>query len=188
MVRFNFGRMSNKKQTTSNLQLTDHSLVFVEGGSCASCGTTTVRRTGEWRYKMTQLNHVIIWKVSGQIQWPFRFTCEERDPETNGQKAVAIKVGTSLVGVESQPPESLVIHCFGSDSVTVSNCVLCNGMWGHLQFLPLFQEDGRRKFFENIDTCWSTYVTSQPTKTVILTVNTLSHPGSILDKKSCWYT
>ena len=159
---YNFGRMSNKEQTTSNLQLTDYSLVFGEGGGCASCGTATVRRMGEWRYETAHLNHVTVWRVSGHIQCPYRFTCDERDPATNGQKAVAIKALSSLVGVESQPPGSIV--AVWRDSVTVSNCVLCYGMWGHLQFLPLFLEDGGRRFFENIDTCLPAYMKSHPTK------------------------
>jgi hypothetical protein len=60
------------------------------------------------------LNHVTIRRVSGQIQCPYRFTCEEREPQTIGQKAVAIEVLSSLVGAESQPPESVVSHCLGA--------------------------------------------------------------------------
>jgi hypothetical protein len=47
--------------------------------------------------------------------------------------------------------------------------------------LALFPEYGGPRFFENNDTSLPTYMTSHPTKTKILTINTLSHHGSILD-------
>ena len=84
----NFGRMSIKEKTTSNLQLTDCSLVSGEGGQlCFMWHHNSKTYGGSGGIRRRILTTLLYEGLSGQIQCLYRFTCEEKDPVTNGQKS-----------------------------------------------------------------------------------------------------